>query len=141
MPRRRSILLTILALLAVLAVAACEPGEAREAPGAYTVSAAEAVEMFESGERTIIDVRTRGEFDDAHVVGALNIDVEGPDFADRIAELDTDEPYVVYCRSGRRSATAAALMAEAGVADIADAGGLADFARAGAPVEASAPVE
>jgi phage shock protein E len=138
---RRSILLAILVLLAVLAVAACDSGEASEAPGAYTVSASEAVEMFEAGERTIIDVRMPAEFDDAHVVGALNVDVDAPDFADRIAELDPDERYVVYCRSGRRSAIAAAQMAEAGIKDIADAGGIVDLARAGAPVEASALTE
>jgi phage shock protein E len=138
---RRSILLALLALLAVLAVTACDSGEASEPPGAYTVSASEAVEMIELGERTIIDVRTPGEFDLAHVVGALNMDVEASDFADRIAELDSDEPYLVYCQSGRRSAIAAGLMAEAGIADIADAGGLADLARAGAQVQSSVAVE
>jgi phage shock protein E len=131
---RRSILFALLALV-VLAVAACDSGEASEAPGAYTVSASEAAEMIASGERTIIDVRLAEEFDLAHVVGALNISVEAADFSDRITELDVDEPYLVYCRTGRRSAVAAALMAEAGIAEIADAGGLADLARAGAPVE------
>ena len=37
-----------------------------------------------------------------------------PDFADRIAELDRDATYVVYCRSGNRSEQAVALMAEQG---------------------------
>lgn len=132
---RRSILLTILALMATLAVVACDTGEASEAPGAYTVSASDAVTMIESGERTVIDVRTPQEFDEARVVGALNIGVEAPDFADRIAELDPEQPYLVYCQTGNRSAAAAAQMAEAGIKDIADAGGLADLARAGAPVE------
>jgi rhodanese-related sulfurtransferase len=132
---RRLLSLAILTLVAVFAIAACGSNEADAAPGAYTVSPTDAVAMIESGDRTVIDVRTPGEFAQAHVVGALNIDVEGPDFADRIAELDPDEPYLVYCRSGNRSALAAAQMAEAGIADIADAGGLADLARAGAPVE------
>lgn len=132
---RRSTLLAVLALLVTLAVVACDQGEASEAPGAYTVSASDAVEMIESGERTVIDVRRPDEFDEAHIVGALNISVEAPDFADRIAELDPDEPYLVYCRTGNRSAVAAAQMADAGIKDIADAAGLADLARAGAPVE------
>ncbi len=132
---RRLLSLAILTLVAVFAIAACDSTEAEAAPGAYTVSPADAVAMIESGDRTVIDVRSPGEFAQAHVVGAMNIDVEGPDFADRIAELDPDEPYLVYCRSGNRSALAAEQMAEADIVDIADAGGLADLARAGAPVE------
>ena len=132
---RRSALLAMLALLAVFTIAACDSGEASGAPGAYTVSAADAVPMIESGERTVIDVRRPDEFELAHVVGALNINLEGADFADRIAELDPEKPYLVYCRSGNRSAVAAEQMAEAGIKDIADAGGLVELAQAGAPVE------
>jgi rhodanese-related sulfurtransferase len=132
---RRFFALAILALVAIFAVAACDSGEAAGERGAYTVDAAEAVEMIESGERTIIDVRSPGEYAQSHVVGAINIDVDGADFSDRIAELDPEEPYLVYCRSGRRSALAAGQMEDIGIEDIADAGGLGDLARAGAPVE------
>ena len=132
---RRFLALAILALVAVFAIAACDSGDASGEPGAYTVEPAEAVAMIEEGERTIIDVRTPGEFDEAHVVGAVNIDVDGADFEDRIAELDPDEPYLVYCRSGRRSDIAAQQMEAIGIKDIADAGGHPDLARAGAPVE------
>lgn len=129
-------MLAVLALLAVIAVAACDSGDASSgAPGAYTVSADEAVEIIEAGEATVIDVRSPAEYDEAHIVGAVNIDVDGAGFADRIAALDPDAPILVYCRSGNRSARAAALMEQAGIEDIADAGGLADLAAAGAPVE------
>jgi rhodanese-related sulfurtransferase len=101
----------------------------------YSVPPDEAVEIIEAGTHTIIDVRTPEEYEQAHVVGAINIDVESPDFAEQIAELDPDESYLVYCRSGRRSALAAQQMAEAGFTDITDGAGLADLARAGAPVE------
>jgi rhodanese-related sulfurtransferase len=93
------------------------------------------VAILEAGTHTIIDVRTPQEYEQAHIVGALNIDVEAPDFGERIAELDPDEPYLLYCRSGRRSDLAAQQMAAAGFTDITDAAGLADLARAGAPVE------
>ncbi|MEX1334561.1 MAG: rhodanese-like domain-containing protein [Candidatus Limnocylindrales bacterium] len=101
----------------------------------FGVSPAEAVEIIEAGTHTVIDVRTPAEFEQAHVVGAINIDVEAPDFAERIAELDPDEPYLLYCRTGRRSDLAAQQMAAAGFSDITDGAGLADLARAGAPVE------
>ena len=101
----------------------------------YSVPPEEAVGIIAAGTHTIIDVRTPAEFEQAHVVGAINIDVEAPDFAERIADLDPAVPYVVYCRSGRRSALAAQQMAAAGFSDITDAAGLADLARAGAPIE------
>ena len=134
---RRILTLAILTLIAVFTIAACDSGEAstNDAPGAYTVAAAEAVELIEAGERVIIDVRSPAEFAEAHIVGALNIDVNGPSFSQQIAELDVDEPYLVYCRSGNRSAEAASQMEDIGIKDIADAGGLAELAAAGAPVE------
>ena len=132
---RRFLVLAVLALVAVFAVAACDSEDASGDPGAYTVEAGDAVAMIEDGERMIIDVRRPDEFAESHVVGAVNINVEGADFEDRIAELDPDEPYLVYCRSGNRSAVAAEQMEGIGIKDIADAGGLADLARAGAPIE------
>lgn len=132
---RRLILLTVLSLLATVALAACDSGDAADIRGAYIVNPQEAVELIEQGDRIVIDVRRPEEYEQAHVVGALNINVEAPDFATRIEELDPDEPVLVYCRTGNRSANAAAQMAAAGIKDIADAGGIADLARAGAPVE------
>ena len=131
---RRFISLAVLALVAVFAIAACDSGSAAvEVPGAYTVTAEEAVEMLD--ERTVIDVRTPAEYDQAHIVGAVNIDVDGADFADQIAELDAKEPYLLYCNSGNRSAVAAGQMEDIGIEDIADAGGIVDLARAEAPIE------
>ena len=132
---RRLFMLAVLALIAVFAVAACDAGESADHPGAYTVTAEEAVRMIEDGQRTIIDVRRPDEYAEAHIVGALNISVEGADFEARIEALDPETPYLLYCRTGNRSAQAASQMEDAGIKDIADAGGLADLARAGAPVE------
>jgi rhodanese-related sulfurtransferase len=133
---RRLLMLAVLALVAVFAVAACDSNdESSDALGAYTVGADEAVDIIEAGETSIIDVRSPAEYDEAHIVGAVNIDVNGADFADQIAELDPEASYLVYCRTGNRSAQAASQMEDAGFADIADAGGLADLAAAGAPVE------
>jgi phage shock protein E len=85
--------------------------------------------------RTVIDVRTPTEFAAGHVSGALSIDVEAADFRERLAGLDRDTPYLLYCRSGRRSAIAAEILAEEGFTDVIDAGAFEDLARAGAPVE------
>lgn len=57
---------------------------------------------------TVIDVRTPAEFAAGHIAAALNIPVEASDFGARISQLDPEEAYLVYCRTGRRSAIAAA---------------------------------
>lgn len=59
----------------------------------------------------LVDVRTPEEFAENHLPGALNIDWRADGFADKAkAQLDVDRPVMVYCRSGRRSAKAAALL-------------------------------
>ena len=86
----------------------------------------------------VLDVRTPAEFAAGHLAGARNIDVEGADFASQVAALDPSATYAVYCRSGRRSALAAAKLSELGFRNVLDLnGGLADLQAAGAQVVTS----
>ena len=62
----------------------------------------------------IIDVRTPGEFAGGHLEGALNIDVQSPDFAAQVSQLDPTEDYFIYCRSGNRSGQAISQMSNMG---------------------------
>ena len=66
----------------------------------------------------ILDVRTAKEFADGHVAGAVNIDVNQADFAQKIDELDRSKTYIVYCRSGRRSSKAVSIMATKGFKNL-----------------------
>jgi rhodanese-related sulfurtransferase len=113
-----------------LALAACG-ALAGEAPGVRTAAAAEAVEQLEG--RTIIDVRTPTEAAAGMLDGAVNIDIGAADFDERIASLDRDGSYLLYCRTGNRSAQAASLMRDLGFTDVIDAGGFDNLAAAGAP--------
>ena len=99
--------------------------------GVRTVSPDAAKALIAAGDVTVIDVRTPEEFAAGHVAGATNINVESADFGDRIEALDASDAYVVYCRSGRRSAFAADLMKQARFTDVADAGGLDALIAAG----------
>ena len=99
--------------------------------GVRTVSPDAAKALIAAGDVTVIDVRTPEEFAAGHVAGATNINVESADFGDRIEALDASDAYVVYCRSGRRSAVAADLMKQARFTDVADAGGLDALIAAG----------
>lgn len=66
----------------------------------------------------ILDVRTAKEFADGHVAGAVNIDVNQTDFAQKIDQLDRSKTYIVYCRSGRRSRKAVGIIAAKGFKNL-----------------------
>jgi phage shock protein E len=66
-------------------------------------------------QSVVIDVRTPAEYSAGHVEGALNIDVEDASFQSAISTLDPDVTYLVYCRSGRRSAVAKGVMEQIGL--------------------------
>jgi rhodanese-related sulfurtransferase len=120
----------ILVALAAIAVAGCGGSAASTV---QDVGAARVVDMIDA--RIVIDVRTPAEYNAGHISGAQNINVEAADFGSKIASLDKEAAYLVYCHSGRRSGVAAAQMASAGFTDIVDGGAMADLIAAGAPTQ------
>ena len=61
----------------------------------------------------LLDVRTPAEFSEGHLPRAANIPVQV--LPNRLSEVgDRSRPVVVYCRSGGRSAQAAAMLSAAG---------------------------
>ncbi|MEQ9080192.1 MAG: rhodanese-like domain-containing protein [Sandaracinaceae bacterium] len=72
-------------------------------------------------DAVLLDVRTEAEFESGHARSAINIPLQ--ELASRRAELPRDLRIIVYCRSGGRSATAAALLSREGY-EVLDAGGL-----------------
>jgi phage shock protein E len=78
----------------------------------------------------VIDVRTADEFASGHLAGALNIDVEGADFAGAVASLDKAGTYVLYCRSGHRAGIALDTMKSLGFTKLTNAGAIADASTA-----------
>ena len=78
----------------------------------------------------VIDVRTPSEYSEGHLDGAVNIDIENPNFATILSQLPTDGDYVVYCRSGNRSAKAVEQMKAAGFTHVTDAHGVEDASKA-----------
>lgn len=88
----------------------------------------------ESGVITL-DVRTPAEFAAGHLSNAVNVDVESPDFATQIGQLDPKASYAVYCRSGNRSKVAMEQMSAAGFTTTHDLdGGIVAWQAAGLPV-------
>lgn len=124
----------ILGATAFMALAiGCGGSDAGEASDSGAVApGTAAAERSLDEHRIVIDVRTPEEFGEGHVEDAELLNVQAPDFPERLDALDPDAEYVVYCRSGRRSATAAAQMTAAGL-DVRDGGSLDDMVSAGWP--------
>ena len=72
-------------------------------------------ELIANPDVVIFDVRTASEFAEGHIDGAINIDYKQDGFVEKSkAALSKDRTIAVYCRSGRRSAGAADLLAKEG---------------------------
>ena len=93
-----------------------------------TSGAKEGTMVGATADSVILDVRTVAEFGEGHLEGAVNYDVEDGTFAAQLATLDKNASYVLYCRSGRRSAIAADMMKSAGFAHVTDLGAMEDAA-------------
>jgi rhodanese-related sulfurtransferase len=123
--------MAVFAVLGVLLVAGCSSGSS-------TVTTVDAQAFLSAAAQpgvTIVDVRTPEEFAEGHLDGAVNMNVEGPDFSAQIATLEAEGTVAVYCRSGRRSAVAADQMAGAGFTSIVNLdGGLNDLQSAGGSI-------
>jgi rhodanese-related sulfurtransferase len=140
---------------ALLAVTACSSEEATgEGPteddqataaatatwddgGIRLVSASDGAALLDAGPENLVvlDVRTPAEYQEGHLPDAALIDFYEADFAEQLAELDRDAPYLLYCRSGNRSGQARALMEQLGFTNVADVdGGILAWAADGFPV-------
>lgn len=98
-------------------VSACAESQTAQATG--LVDAARAEELIETVEDLVVlDVRTPEEFAAGVLPGAILIDINDPSFTNEVSTLDTDLPYLVYCRSGNRSAAAVEIMGELGFTEI-----------------------
>lgn len=123
---------TAVIVLAVVGPIGCsdEEGPVTEIP---TAEDADADPVAAAESRVLIDVRTPEEVAAGALEGALHLDVQDPDFDARVAELPRDEAYLVYCRSGNRSAQAIERMRALGFDDLVDGGAFEDLAAAGLP--------
>lgn len=88
-----------------------------------------AAPALRAGDTVWIDVRSPEEFSSNHVSVAVNIPYTEIDR--RIAEVTRkkDDLIYLYCRSGRRSAIAKAMLEDIGYRNVVDLGGFEDARR------------
>jgi len=92
-------------------------------------------ELIASPDVILLDVRSAEEFAEGHIEGAAHIDQAQSDFIEQVkAKWATDKTIAVYCRSGRRSASAAGRLAAEGYKCVNLKGGIMAWKEANLPV-------
>ena len=114
------LLLTFFAVLLLLTGCGAE-----DAPTYRQVSSDEAAAMMASeSDYLILDVRTREEYEQGHIPGAVCVPNESIGSGELSALPRKDQLILVYCRSGNRSKQAAQKLADAGYTNIVEFGGI-----------------
>ncbi len=143
-------LILCVSLLAVLPFTACsaeDPKPQPAPPSAHgpkpplpaavkNVGVEEFAKLRASTNAVVLDVRTAKEFAAGHIPGAVNLDVNAPDFEKKAAALDKSKTYLVHCAAGIRSAQACVKMDKLKLPNLVNLDpGLKAWEKAGQPVE------
>jgi len=122
-------LLTLTILLSgTMLAAACGESKPQVIAEYRKISAEDAFQMMhDNKEYVLLDVRTVEEFNEVHIKGALLI--PDSEISSRAADELPDKSVLilVYCRSGRRSESAARELVDMGYTNVNDFGGILDW--------------
>lgn len=110
-------------LFSILLLAGCS-GNASD-DSYQQITQEEAKEMMDTQEVIILDVREQDEYDSGHIPGAVLLPVGTIDETTAAEVIpEKDSTVLVYCRSGNRSKTASASLADLGYTNIYEFGGI-----------------
>ncbi|HKV50363.1 MAG TPA: rhodanese-like domain-containing protein [Gemmatimonadaceae bacterium] len=99
-----------------------------------TLTAAELRSRMAAGSVTVIDVRNDSEWTAGHLEGATWIPLAT--LTDHLGAVESNEPVVLHCQGGTRSAIATSLLLAAGRKNVSNlAGGFVEWSAAGFPIE------
>lgn len=76
-------------------------------------------ELMEKGA-TIIDVRTKGEFQGGHIKRSINVPLQN--LQNNMSKLSKNKPIITCCASGARSASAKSLLKSNGFTEVYNGG-------------------
>lgn len=129
-------LIGLILLIGLMAAEKPATAPATRPAGRRDVGVEEFEKLWKDKKGTVLDVRTAKEFEAGHIPGAVNIDVNSPQFDKKVAELDKDKPYLVHCASGVRSVRACEKMNRMDFKQLINLqGGIKAWEKAGKPVE------
>lgn len=109
--------LTLLFSTIILFTNSCKQVQTTSPANFKNIEMAEYLEQNQQ-DAMLIDVRTPEEYADGAIEGSINIDYKNENFKNMIAQFDHSKPYLLYCRSGARSASASQVMIDMGFKNI-----------------------
>lgn len=88
------------------------------------ITSEEVKDLFDNGNVIIIDVRTKEEYDEKHIMGAINIPID--ELEEKINNIVNDKKnnIVVYCQSGNRSGMSKNKLEQLGFVNVFDLGSI-----------------
>jgi rhodanese-related sulfurtransferase len=110
-------------MFSLLFVGCSEAQSAKSGVVNKVVSPAQFKELMKNKDVQIIDVRTKQEYSEGNISGAKNIDFFDANFEKNINQLDKNKKTLIYCKSGGRSAKAAAILKSNGFKTVYDLDG------------------
>lgn len=126
----------LLAAVLVLIIVAVWAVTAHRNKGFKSVSSAEFAQIIgDTATVQLLDVRTKEEYEEGHIADALLVDFYSYNFEEQAtAKLSKEKAVAVYCRSGRRSASAAQKLMKLGYEVINLDGGILAWQHAKMPI-------
>lgn len=101
--------------VAVCSFVACKSDAQATKTNKYTDLNVEEFKAKISDPNTVIlDVRTPEEVAAGKIEGALEINFHDNDFKEKVAALDKEKTYLIYCKSGGRSGKACKILQKSG---------------------------
>ena len=119
----------IIGMLVMLLFAGCSQAKGNPQEASFVnITAEKAKQLMDTEENYIIlDVRTKEEYDQGHIPGAILIPDNRIDADAEKVLTDKNQLILVYCRSGRRSKLAAERLVKLGYTNIKEFGGILDW--------------
>lgn len=108
----------------------------RRGSGGPSVNTLEATQLINRQDALVLDVREQAEYAQSHILNSRGLPLS--QIEARIGDIEKfkDKPVIVYCATGNRSSTAAAVMRKRGFSNVVNlSGGFAAWQQAGLPVQ------
>ncbi len=124
MKKNKNLIFVFLIILLIVAVFIVMTLGGNSKSVIQTPTSEEISQIIQDKNITIIDVRTKEEYESGHIKGAINI----PDTEiENEVNYDKDKAIAVYCRTGVRSSETAKTLEKMGYTKIYDLGGITNM--------------
>jgi rhodanese-related sulfurtransferase len=108
----------------------------RRGTGGAAVTTLEATQLINRQDALVVDVREQAEYAQAHILNSRLLPLSQIEARMVDIEKFKDKPVIVYCATGNRSNSAAAVLRKSGFSNVSNlSGGFAAWQQAGLPVQ------